>query len=70
MDEVDPRIIHDCIKTYPIEDLKLTDEVYQSANHRPQDRPTVGLLNAYTCTCRAANNEVRSDRSTGERLIQ
>ena len=50
MDEVDPRIIHDCIKTYPIEDLKLTDEVYQSANHRPQDRPTVGLLNACTCT--------------------
>ena len=67
MDEVDPRIIHDCIKIYPIEDLKLTDEVYQSANHRPK---TVGLLNANTCTCQAANNEVRSDRSTGERLIQ
>ena len=36
MDEVDPLIIHDYIKTYPIEDLKLTDEVYQSANHRPK----------------------------------
>ena len=66
MDEVDPLIIHDCIKTYPIEDLKLIDEVYQSTNHRP----SLGLLNAYTCTCRAANNEVRSDRSTDERLIQ
>ena len=40
MDEVDPPIIHDCIKTYPIKDLKLTDEVYKSANHRPKiDRP-------------------------------
>ena len=28
MDEVDPLIINDCIKTYPIEDLELTDEVY------------------------------------------
>ena len=36
MDEVDPLIIHDCIKTYPIEDLKLTDEVHQSANRRPK----------------------------------
>ena len=36
MDEVDPLIIHDCIKTNPIEDLNLTDEVYQSANHRPK----------------------------------
>ena len=36
MDEVDPLIIHDCIKTYLIEVLKLTDEVHQSANHRPK----------------------------------
>ena len=36
IDEVDPLIIHDCIKTYLIEVLKLTDEVYQLANHRPK----------------------------------
>ena len=29
MDEVDPLIIHDCIKIYLIEVLKLTEEVYQ-----------------------------------------
>ena len=38
MDEVDPLIIHDCIKIYLIEVLKLSDEVYQSANHRPKIR--------------------------------
>ena len=36
MNEVDALIIHDCIKTNPIEDLKLTDEVCQSANNRPK----------------------------------
>ena len=34
MDAVNPLFINDCIKTYPIEGLKLTDEVYQLANHR------------------------------------
>ena len=66
MDEVDPLIIHDCIKTYLIEVLKLTSEVYPISQPSPKDRPTVGLLNAYTCTCRAVNNEERSDRSTDE----